>query len=176
MSDEVDVEGCYFCTEERLEKHHIVPRRFDGSDDAQNIVSVCPTCHSKLERLYNKRFYDALGVSVEAAVSGPCDHSECTAAAETDFNTPDGWESLQVCDGHATCGYCEVKRVGGAVCDRQASIAAVPLSDTGEITLRCTRHANCHHDGCRAAGQLAVNKGPVVRTYCLRHAHNEVDQ
>jgi len=56
---------CYFClSEERqiLEEHHIVPRRFDGSDDDENLVRVCPTCHQKLERLYDSRFYDGLGV------------------------------------------------------------------------------------------------------------------
>jgi len=56
---------CYFClSEERhiLEEHHIVPRRFDGSDDDENLVRVCPTCHEKLERLYDDRFYDELGV------------------------------------------------------------------------------------------------------------------
>lgn len=55
---------CYFCTEtERIEQHHIVPKRFGGSDDQENFVNVCPTCHSKLEKLYNKRFYDKLRVS-----------------------------------------------------------------------------------------------------------------
>jgi len=56
---------CYFClSEERqiLEEHHIVPRRFDGSDDDENLVRLCPTCHEKLERLYDSRFYDELGV------------------------------------------------------------------------------------------------------------------
>ena len=56
---------CYFClSEERqiLEEHHIVPRRFDGSDDDENLVCVCPTCHQKLERLYNERFYRELEV------------------------------------------------------------------------------------------------------------------
>lgn len=54
---------CYFClSEERqiLEEHHIVPRRFDGSDDDENLVRVCPTCHQKLERLYSGRFYREL--------------------------------------------------------------------------------------------------------------------
>ena len=54
---------CYFCDEtERLEQHHIVPRRFGGSDASENMVEVCPTCHSKLEHLYNSRFYKNIGV------------------------------------------------------------------------------------------------------------------
>lgn len=57
-------DGCYFCGEGTnvLETHHIVPQRHDGSDGTENLVDLCPTCHERLERLYNKRFYDALGV------------------------------------------------------------------------------------------------------------------
>lgn len=56
-------ESCYFCNEtECLEEHHIVPRRFDGSDKEENLVQVCPSCHRKLESLYDKRFYQSLGV------------------------------------------------------------------------------------------------------------------
>lgn len=54
---------CYFClSEERhvLEEHHIVPRRFSGSDNDENLVQLCPTCHEKLERLYDERFYTEL--------------------------------------------------------------------------------------------------------------------
>lgn len=56
---------CYFCDNqdtELLETHHIVPRRFGGSNTADNLVDVCPTCHRKLERLYDNRFYHELGV------------------------------------------------------------------------------------------------------------------
>lgn len=62
---------CYFCPEtERLEQHHIVPRRFGGSDNTENLVTVCPTCHSKLESLYNKRFYQQLGVDCQQEQQG----------------------------------------------------------------------------------------------------------
>lgn len=58
-------ENCYFCgegTREILETHHVVPRRFDGSDDDENLVDVCPTCHEKLEKLYGPRFYEQLAI------------------------------------------------------------------------------------------------------------------
>ncbi len=55
--------GCYFCDENGItESHHIVPRRFGGSDSEENLVDVCPTCHSKLESLYNKRFYQEISL------------------------------------------------------------------------------------------------------------------
>jgi len=58
-------DSCFFCQESQvLHTHHIVPRRFDGSDDDENLVTVCPNCHSKLEDLYNKRFYKELAVAL----------------------------------------------------------------------------------------------------------------
>lgn len=59
---------CYFCEggSDVLESHHIVPRRFGGSDRDHNLVQVCPTCHQKLERLYSERFYDAIGANSPA--------------------------------------------------------------------------------------------------------------
>lgn len=57
-------EDCHFCDQESpIEQHHIVPRRFGGSDKEENLVSVCSNCHNKLEKLYNKRFYNQLGIS-----------------------------------------------------------------------------------------------------------------
>lgn len=54
---------CKFCGEENpecLERHHIVPRRYNGSDSEKNLVTVCSNCHQKLENLYDKRFYEAI--------------------------------------------------------------------------------------------------------------------
>jgi len=57
---------CYFCgSEGPIETHHVVPRRHSGSDDETNLVDLCPTCHERLERLYDKRFYQELGVAPE---------------------------------------------------------------------------------------------------------------
>ena len=60
---EVQRDTCYLCGnphKELLETHHIVPSRFNGSDGPRNLVDVCPTCHRKLERLYNDRFYEQM--------------------------------------------------------------------------------------------------------------------
>jgi replicative DNA helicase Mcm len=58
-------EDCYFCDEDTdvLEEHHLVPRRKGGTDNDENLVQVCPTCHQKLEQLYDDRFYNALGAN-----------------------------------------------------------------------------------------------------------------
>jgi 5-methylcytosine-specific restriction endonuclease McrA len=37
---------CLFCgTIYNLEKHHIIQKRFGGSNDPKNIVLLCPNCH-----------------------------------------------------------------------------------------------------------------------------------
>lgn len=63
--NQIDREDCYICgsgNADILERHHIVPCRHGGSDNAVNLVDLCPTCHRALETLYNKRFYRALDV------------------------------------------------------------------------------------------------------------------
>jgi hypothetical protein len=78
-------ESCYFCHEpdtHLLEVHHIVPQRFDGSDDPVNLVCVCPTCHERLERLYDGRFFDALGIETES------DDDNDDDSGDTDVSRP----------------------------------------------------------------------------------------
>lgn len=56
---------CFICgmaSEAALQEHHIVPRRHGGSDNPENIVELCASCHQAVEKLYDKRFYDSLGV------------------------------------------------------------------------------------------------------------------
>jgi DNA replicative helicase MCM subunit Mcm2 (Cdc46/Mcm family) len=64
-----DRETCYFCHEpdtHLLETHHIVPERYGGSDDADNLVRLCPNCHERLEQVYDQRFYAELGAKKPA--------------------------------------------------------------------------------------------------------------
>ena len=59
-SERTGRDGCYICSRgnsDILETHHLIPRRFGGSDTAANIVELCPTCHSTLERLYGDWFW-----------------------------------------------------------------------------------------------------------------------
>lgn len=63
-NDDVSAERCYFCpTTHDLQTHHLVPQRKNGSNRKENLVIVCERCHKKLENLYNKRFYERLGLS-----------------------------------------------------------------------------------------------------------------
>lgn len=55
-------ETCYFCESDGpIETHHIVPKRYDGTDHDSNLVDLCPTCHRRLERLYDDEFYGRIG-------------------------------------------------------------------------------------------------------------------
>lgn len=59
---------CYFCGEPSIvaiEGHHIVPQRLNGSDEAENVVNLCGSCHNKIEELYDDEFYERLGIAVD---------------------------------------------------------------------------------------------------------------
>ena len=63
-SERTNREDCYICGRghpDILEAHHIVPRRYNGSDEDPNIVELCPSCHKALERLYDLRFWTKVG-------------------------------------------------------------------------------------------------------------------
>lgn len=71
MSDEnhqVGRDDCFICSRgnpDILERHHIVPKRFGGSDEDVNLVDLCPSCHRALESLYDERFWTAVGAVSE---------------------------------------------------------------------------------------------------------------
>lgn len=52
--------GCFVCgsnKEHALEEHHIIPERYGGNDENENIVTVCLNCHQALESLYTDRVF-----------------------------------------------------------------------------------------------------------------------
>lgn len=68
MAEEAE---CFICGSHRpnsIESHHIVPRRYGGSDAPENLVNLCSSCHSAIEKLYDDSFYDRLGID-EAGIS-----------------------------------------------------------------------------------------------------------
>jgi hypothetical protein len=87
-------DACYFCGQkESIEEHHILPQRFDGSDRKSNTVNLCHSCHWKLERLYNKDFWDAIGVEDPRSTKEThltCEHHGCLNQAVGDFRTTVG--------------------------------------------------------------------------------------
>lgn len=52
---ERDDHKCRFCeTEENLHTHHIIPRSAGGSDDKENLITVCQSCHNTIESTQGK--------------------------------------------------------------------------------------------------------------------------
>jgi len=52
---ERDNHECRFCeSENNLHTHHIVPRSADGSDDLDNLITVCASCHNTVESTQGK--------------------------------------------------------------------------------------------------------------------------
>jgi len=45
-----------------MERHHVLPRRFGGSDGDENLVTLCASCHEAVESIYDKRFWVAVGL------------------------------------------------------------------------------------------------------------------
>jgi len=58
-------ERCEICGDQRpraMEEHHVLPRRFGGSDDDENLVTLCASCHSAVESIYDKSFWSSVGL------------------------------------------------------------------------------------------------------------------
>jgi len=61
MNASKDRQQCYFCQVSEpsaLEEHHLVPQRHNGSDEPENLVMLCGSCHNKIESLYDDEFYE----------------------------------------------------------------------------------------------------------------------
>lgn len=162
------MKGCHFCGQEPTETHHIVPRRFDGTDADENLVDVCPTCHSKLESLYDKRFYDALGVekgSAETPEPAECCHDHCTQETTNRFEFA-GLRTYEaeLCGDHAVCRRCgspATKVIG------QYDISSPGLVPT------CDDCCTCRYRGC---ANDSVTLVPYAGTSSVRlcNGHAEV--
>lgn len=71
MTNMAEETECFICGTHRpnsIEIHHVVPRRYGGSDAPENLVNLCSSCHSAIENIYDDSFYERLGVE-EADIS-----------------------------------------------------------------------------------------------------------
>lgn len=58
---------CYFCKEddkEFLEEHHVIPKRYGGSNEKYNLVTLCRRCHIKLEQLYTNEVFSFIAENI----------------------------------------------------------------------------------------------------------------
>lgn len=86
---------CYFCgSGPPLHEHHVIPQRFDGPDTKDNIVELCGSCHKKIERLYDKSFYEWFGIEDEKGertYHRQCENTDCKNKAKVKIENR-SWE------------------------------------------------------------------------------------
>jgi hypothetical protein len=66
----------------------------DGPDSDDNVVVVCQSCHHKLETLYDKTFYERLGIADEQGERKthlPCYERECDRIADYQLKGNEWW-------------------------------------------------------------------------------------
>jgi hypothetical protein len=49
-----------------METHHIIPRRYGGSDDDPNLVTLCSSCHTAVESIYSNDRWQQVGLTKES--------------------------------------------------------------------------------------------------------------
>jgi len=60
---------CQICGAQRprsMETHHIIPRRYGGSDDDPNLVTLCSSCHTAVESIYSDDRWQQVGLTKES--------------------------------------------------------------------------------------------------------------
>lgn len=162
-----DQNQCFICGDQRqnsLEQHHIVPQRFDGSDDDENLVTLCASCHAAIEKLYDRRFYDKLGVEKPVA-SETCDLDDCTASASKSLDGPE--HTLDICDSHAeSCG-ASLGLYDG--CCTQTATHVVRSYYDNRIKLRCDDHSVCGESGCKSKELYFDPESTLPYQRCIEH-------
>lgn len=162
-----DQKQCFICGDQRqnsLEQHHIVPQRFDGSDDDENLVTLCASCHAAIEKLYDRRFYDKLGVE---KLEGPrtCELDDCTASADKPLDDHGG--RLWVCSGHSEkCG--ANLGVYSGLCS-QTPTSVVRSYYGNKIKLRCDDHNVCGESGCKSQEVFFDPQSKLPYQRCFEH-------
>lgn len=168
-------DDCYICgegNEDILETHHIVPRRFGGGDESENLVDLCPTCHRALEKLYDKRFYDELGVEKETdEPSGrECCHTDCTSEDASVLKNTGQDVEAHVCSRHQQCSF--PASLYNATCTR-SDVTPVPYEKDNRIGLLCDKHRICWHGDCGnteiALYDTWMGKKPLCDAHAEQH-------
>jgi hypothetical protein len=158
---------CYICGNKNrdvLEEHHIVPQRFGGSDDDENTVQLCSNCHTSLERLYDQRFYDKLGVSKPEDSSDErvvCEKDGCTSknAHRIEGEGAEAW----LCPRHKMCA------IHGSMREKPADRLVRNVG--GGLDLLCSNH-HCEDRDCWNAEDLVTVGAPsdIYNVLCKTHA------
>ena len=162
--------SCYICghgNTDVIQRHHIIPRRYDGTDETRNIVNLCPTCHDAIERIYDDSFFEDLGVEkidtgtelVDVALQEECQWRTCSA--EASHRLEGGGHELHVCEGHRECQWEHCTQIG----------SPIPIADE-DFTIACSEHRTCYHEDCLSKETSVFNLEYSGRTVSC-NAHTE---
>ena len=164
MNNESPGGTCYICghgNPDVIQGHHIIPRRYDGTDEGRNIVDLCPSCHDAIERIYDDSFFEELGVEKVSRTDGrsvQCGHPGCTSEETYHFETET--HDIWLCEGHRRCAFDDCDKIG----------TPVPRYDSDFIQV-CDEHRVCKRDSCLNRDVTAYELEHIGgRLYCDTHA------
>ena len=49
-----DKNTCYKCNKRGLQVHHIIPFKFSKSNRTDNLITLCTSCHTKIDHEYSR--------------------------------------------------------------------------------------------------------------------------
>lgn len=169
--------SCFICgdvNDNRHQVHHIVPRRFDGSSEDENLVTLCASCHQAVEKMYDARFYDELGVKRDIGGDTPdkvCDLESCTATAGEWLDMAEDGERFAVCEGHTVCQFEDCSRTAEFTLIDHPSFQG---SGAPHVAISCSEHHTCSREGCQNRETYLVDSHPEYavshrKPYCDTH-------
>jgi len=167
-------EHCYICGEARqnsLEEHHLVPKRYGGSDSQKNLATLCASCHSAIEKLYDDAFFKRMGVSKPSKSTDQCGwrcmHENCTSTDTSTIKCINCGFEMVLCNAHKKCTVCGDNKID-----------AVPVKNPEEQdgphqhTPRCKQHRICTQNGCASYDTSVLDVDDPIwggRTLCDIH-------
>jgi hypothetical protein len=169
-------EKCFICGDARensLETHHLVPKRYGGTDTQENLVDLCASCHAAIEKLYDDGFYERLGVSKERKSTdlGQCMSKNCTSTKTVKIENKSGEFSISLvlCDAHKECGL--------EGCER-TDVSPIPVVSIEKEylrpTLRCQQHIVCANNGCANTRTALIDKKYPQAPLCQSHREQKI--
>lgn len=132
---------CFICGEDHekvLQQHHIVPKSHGGSDDPENIVTVCANCHQAIEKMYDRRFFNRLKYHYRSQVTDRAVEDDDSGGAKIVKIEQEGETGLYRCP----------------VCKRTANRKGRPFETRQSVV----QHIHGSHD--RRHSDVAVDQHP----------------
>jgi len=56
MTEECEICGQHYPN--AMNQHHLIPKRYGGSNSDDNLIVLCANCHSAIEQIYDRSFWE----------------------------------------------------------------------------------------------------------------------